>query len=73
MTSSPITLQHVVPYTGNRTVQTTNGDHLPITSVGDPPGPLPLTNVLMSPRLDTNLVSLGQPVEDNYVSFSQVP
>ena len=71
MTSSPIKLQNVVPYTGPFTVQAANGDHLPITSVGDTTGPLPLTNVLVSSHLATNLVSLGQLVENNYnVSFS---
>ncbi|KAJ8624002.1 hypothetical protein MRB53_032532 [Persea americana] len=71
MTSSPITLQNVIPYTGHLTVQATNGDHLPITSVGDTPGPLPLTNVFVSPHLATNWVSVGQLVENNYnVSFS---
>ena len=66
MTSSVTKLQHVVPYNGNLTVQTANGDHLPITFVGDTPSPLPLTNVLVSPHLSTNLVSIGQLVEDNY-------
>ena len=71
MTSSPTALQNVVPYTGSLTVQTATGDHLPITSIGDIPGPLPLTNVLVSPHLATNLVSVGQLVENNYnVSFS---
>ena len=71
MTSSPIKLQNVVPYTGHLIVQAANGDHLPITSVGDTPSPLPLTNVLVSPHLATNLVSVGQLVENNCnVSFS---
>lgn len=39
MTSSPTKLQNVVPYTGNLTVQATNGDHLPITYVGDTHAP----------------------------------
>lgn len=60
MTSSPTNLQNVVPYTDTLTVQTANGDHLPITSVGDISGPLPLTNVLVSPYLATNLISVGQ-------------
>ena len=71
MTSSPTKLQNIVPYTGNLTVQTANGDHISITSVGDTPGPLQLTNVLVSPHLSTNLVFVSQLVEDNYkVSFS---
>ena len=71
MTSSPTNLQNVVPYTGTLTVQTANGAHLPLTSVGDTSGPLRLTNVLVSPHLATNLVSVGQLVENNYnVSFS---
>ena len=47
MTSSPTKLRNVVPYTGTLTVQTANGDHLPITSVGDTSGPLPLANVFV--------------------------
>ena len=72
MTSSPTKLQNVVPYTGNLSVQTANGDHLPITSIGDTSGPLPLlANVLVSPHLATNLISVGQLVKNNYnVSFS---
>lgn len=71
MTSSPSKLYHVVPYTGTFSVQAANGDHPPIVSVGDAPGPFPLTNVFVSPYLATNLVSVGQLVENNYeVSFS---
>ena len=71
ITSSPTNLQNVVPYTDTRTVQNANEDHLPITSVGDTSGPLPLDNVLVSPHLATNLISVSQLVENNYnVSFS---
>eukprot|EP00268_Persea_americana_P020084 TRINITY_DN20343_c0_g2_i1.p1 TRINITY_DN20343_c0_g2~~TRINITY_DN20343_c0_g2_i1.p1 ORF type:complete len:108 (+),score=14.26 TRINITY_DN20343_c0_g2_i1:1-324(+) len=70
MTSSPTKLQNVVPYIGTLTVQAANGDHLPITYVGDALGPLSLTNVFASPHLVANLVSVGLLVEDNYnVSF----
>ena len=58
MTSSPTTLQDAVPYTGNLIVQTANGYHLPIASIGDTLGPLPLANVSVSPHLVTNLVSV---------------
>ena len=71
MTSSPSKLHHIVPYTGTLSIQAANGDHLPIVSVGDALGPFPLTNVFVSPHLATNLVSVGQLVENNYkVSFS---
>ena len=65
MTSSPTNLQNVVPYTGTLTIQTANGDYLPITSIGDTSSPLPLANVLVSPHLVTNLTSVGQLVENN--------
>eukprot|EP00268_Persea_americana_P067631 TRINITY_DN9326_c0_g1_i4.p1 TRINITY_DN9326_c0_g1~~TRINITY_DN9326_c0_g1_i4.p1 ORF type:complete len:127 (+),score=16.92 TRINITY_DN9326_c0_g1_i4:247-627(+) len=70
MTSSPSKLHHVVPYTGTLSVQAANGTHLPIVSVGDALGPFPLTNVFVSPHPATNLVFVGQLVENNYkISF----
>ena len=71
MTSSPTKLHHVVPYTGTLSVQAANRDHLPIVSMGTAPGPFPLRNVFVSPHLATNLVSMGQLIENNYkVSLS---
>ncbi|RWR90457.1 retrovirus-related Pol polyprotein from transposon TNT 1-94 [Cinnamomum micranthum f. kanehirae] len=63
--------QMIINALSSMNISAANGDHLPIVSVGDAPGPFPLTNIFVSPHLATNLVSVGQLVENNYnVSFS---
>ena len=60
------------PYNGNLQVHTVDGQKLTITATGDIIHPLPLTNVFLSPHLTTNLLSVGQLIDDNCnVSFSR--
>ncbi|TXG68000.1 hypothetical protein EZV62_009275 [Acer yangbiense] len=71
MTSSLAPLANVKPYVGNMQIRTANGETLPIKSVGDIPHTLPLTNVFHAPDLTSNLISVGQLVDENCnVSFS---
>uniref|UniRef100_A0A5B7C134 CCHC-type domain-containing protein n=1 Tax=Davidia involucrata TaxID=16924 RepID=A0A5B7C134_DAVIN len=72
MTSSSVHLTNVKPYVGNSQIQTANGECLGITSVGDIPHTLPLNNVFHTPLLTSNLISVGQLVDNNCkVSFSK--
>jgi hypothetical protein len=62
-------LRHVRPYAGKSVIQTTNGSSLPIAAVGDASSTL--TDVFLAPQLTTNLISVGQLVENNCdVKFS---
>ena len=71
MTSSPTHLSNMASYTGHLQIQTADGGHVPITAIGDIPGPLSLKNVYLCPNLTSNLLSVGQLVEENYnISFS---
>ncbi|KAI9198168.1 hypothetical protein LWI28_011280 [Acer negundo] len=72
MTSSLVPLANVKPYVGNMQIRTANGETLPIKSVGDIPNTLPLTNVFHAPDLTSNLIYVGQLVDENCnVSFSK--
>jgi hypothetical protein len=69
MTHNPTTLCHVRPYDGQSVIQTANGSSLPIAAIGDASSAL--TDVFLAPQLSTNLISVGQLVENNYdVKFS---
>jgi hypothetical protein len=69
MTPNPTALCHVRPYDGQSVIQTANGSSLPIAAVGDASSAL--TNVFLAPQLSTNLISVGQLVENNCdVKFS---
>ena len=51
--------------------QTANGGIVPITAFRDIPGPIPLKSVFLCPNLTSNLLSVGQLVENNCnISFS---
>ena len=60
MTSPPSSLTNIVDYKGNLRIQTTNGENLHITAIGDVISPLPIKDVFVSQKLTTNLVSVGQ-------------
>ena len=64
MTFSIKHLAHTKKYDGNLEIQTANGDRLPIAAVGNVPNSLPLSEVYFSPKLATNLLSIGQLVEN---------
>ncbi|KAF7140818.1 hypothetical protein RHSIM_Rhsim06G0128500 [Rhododendron simsii] len=72
MTFSSTQLANIKPYVGNLQIQTANGEVVPIKAMGDIPHTLPLHNVFHTPRLASNLISVGQLVDDNCnVSFSK--
>ncbi|RVW79104.1 Retrovirus-related Pol polyprotein from transposon RE1 [Vitis vinifera] len=69
MTNNPTALCHVRPYAGQSSIQTANGSSLPIAAIGDASSKF--TNVFLAPQLSTNLISVGQLVDNNCaVNFS---
>ena len=50
-------------YTGNQHIQVTNYDNLPISSIGDLGSHF--EDIFMLPKLSTNLLFVGQMVENN--------
>lgn len=57
MTNNAETLTNVTKYSGNLKIQTADGNHLPITTIGDISSSL--TDVFVSPGLTSNLISVG--------------
>ena len=69
MTNTPTTLSHVRSYASQSAIQTTNGSSLPIAAIGNASSTF--TNVFLAPQLSTNLIFVGQLVDNNYaVNFS---
>ena len=69
MTNNPTALCHVRPYTSQSSIQTANGSSLPIAAIGDASSKF--TDVFLAPQLSTNLISVGQLVDNNCaVNFS---
>ena len=69
MTNNPTALCHVRPYAGQSSIQTANGNSLPIAAIDD--ASFKLTDVFLAPQLFTNLISVGQLVGNNcVVNFS---
>ncbi|KAG8385238.1 hypothetical protein BUALT_Bualt03G0021300 [Buddleja alternifolia] len=69
MTNSVLPLSNVQKYKENLQIHTVDGTSLPITAVGD--FSASLNTVFVSPNLSTNLISVGQLVENNCnVQFS---
>ena len=70
MTNTVLSLSNVINYDGNMKINTTDGSFLPINVVGDLSSSL--TDVFVSPDLSTNLLSVGQLVDNNCnVNFSR--
>ncbi|KAJ9671254.1 hypothetical protein PVL29_027304 [Vitis rotundifolia] len=70
MTNIVHSLSNIRNYDGNLKINTTDGSSLPINVVGDLSSFL--TNVFMSPNFSTNLISVGQLVDNNCnVNFSR--
>ena len=70
MTNTVVPLSNIRNYDGNLKINTADGSSLPISVVGDLSSSL--TNVLVSPNLSTNLISIGQLVDSNCnVHFSR--
>ena len=69
MTSTTVPLNNVQKYKGDLHIQTADGNSLPITAVGDIS--TSLNTIFVSPKLSTNLISVGQLVDNNCtVQFS---
>nr|GMD60238.1 Retrovirus-related Pol polyprotein from transposon TNT 1-94 [Ipomoea batatas] len=70
MTNTALPLKNVQKYSGDLQIHTADGNSLPITTVGDISASL--NNVFVSPKLSTNLISVGQLVDSNCtVQFSK--
>jgi len=70
MTNNVAALTNVTNYSGNLQIHTAYGNNLPITVIGDISSSL--TNVYVSPNLTSNLISVGQLVDnDCRVEFSK--
>lgn len=70
MTSSSDGLYDIRPYQGSSHIQTANGSHLAINAVGNINSAF--REIFISPSLSTNLISVGQLVDNNYdVHFSR--
>ena len=70
MTNTVLSLSNVRNYDGNLKINTTDGSSLPISVVGDLSSSL--TDVFVSLDLSTNLLSVGQLVDNNCnVNFSR--
>ena len=69
MTNTVLSLSNVKNYDGNLKINTADGSSLPISVVDDLSSSL--TNVFVSLNLSTNLISIGQLVDNNCnVNFS---
>ena len=69
MTNNPTALCHVQPYAGQSSIQTANGNSLPIAAIGD--ASFKFTDVFLASQLSTNLISVGHLVDNNCaVNFS---
>ncbi|KAG6500755.1 hypothetical protein ZIOFF_040608 [Zingiber officinale] len=70
MTGSPDLLHNVRQYNGSQNIQIANGSNLPITAIGDIGSSF--SHVFISPGLSTNLISVGQMVDNHCdVHFSR--
>ncbi|KAI4331744.1 hypothetical protein L6164_016702 [Bauhinia variegata] len=70
MTGSLDLLHNLRQYTGTQNIQIANGSNLPITAIGDINSSF--HHVFVSPGLSTNLISVGQLMDNNCdVSFSR--
>jgi len=70
MTNNVVALTNVTNYSGNLQTHTADGNNLLITTIGDISSSL--TNVYVSPDLTSNLISIGQLVDnDCRVEFSK--
>ena len=63
MTNTVVPFSNLRNYDGNLKINTADGSSLPISVVGDLSSSL--TNVFVSPNLSTNLISVGQLVDNN--------
>ena len=63
ITNNPTALCHVWPYAGRSSIQTASGSSLPIAAIGDASSKF--TDVFLIPQLSTNLIYVGQLVDNN--------
>jgi len=64
MTGSSDLLCDLREYSGTQNIQIANSSNLPIVAIGDIGPTFP--HVFVSPRLSTNLISVGQMVDNNW-------
>ena len=69
MTHYSDNLSHLKPYDGNLQINIADGGSIPITAISEISHPLPLSHVFLYPQLSTNLLFVGQLV-DNHCSIS---
>nr|CAN77868.1 hypothetical protein VITISV_001383 [Vitis vinifera] len=65
MTNNPTALCHVRPYASQSSIQTTNGNSLPIATIGYASSKF--TDVFLAHQLYTNLIFVGQLVDNNCI------
>ena len=65
MTNTPTTLSHVRPYASQSAIQTANSNFLPIAAFGNASSTF--TDVVLTPQLSMNLISVCQLVDSNCV------
>ena len=69
MTNTVVPISNIINYDGNLKINTIDGSSLPVSVIGDISSSL--TGVFMSPDLSTNLIYVGQLVDNNCnVNFS---
>lgn len=64
MTSSSTQLSNLRDYNGNLKIQTADGGNITIFAIGDNLGPVPMNPVYHCPSFTSNLLSIGQLVEN---------
>ena len=71
MTHSPSHLENLTSSSGKHHIKTADGGHLPISGIGNMySGPISIQNVILSPKLTFNLISVSKLVDNNFnVSF----
>lgn len=71
MTSSSAHLSNLKQYIGDHHIQIADGGKISISAIGDVSRSFPLKHVYLCPSLTSNLLSIGQLVENNCnISFS---
>ncbi|MFV0960721.1 hypothetical protein QML37_30515, partial [Klebsiella pneumoniae] len=74
VTSDAGKLSHMVPYTGTGTIVTGDGSHHPISHTGNASlslsnSKLPLNNVLLTPAIEKNILSVSKLVDETNSSM----
>ena len=78
VTSDAGKFSHLTPYTGNGTIVIGDGSHHPISHTGNvslslPESQLPLSNVLLTPAIQKNILSVSKLVDETNSSVEFTP